>query len=155
MCPHIKSVSQWMPVLQKKFLALWYQISLGNWSTFEVMFDDRGEWRGRMLQFRVALGLGWKTSKILIYICLIPNLNSQSSINGLLVVQDFCFWAVWAAGPVLKKKIGPIMSNFWGRFFHGAKKKLNFLKTLKSCIISLLWVYFFNYDLSQNRLVHT
>ena len=22
------------------------------------------------------------------------------------MVRDFCFWAVWAAGPVLKKKLG-------------------------------------------------
>ena len=33
-----------------------------------------------------------------------PSLNTQSCIKGLLMVLDFCFWAVWAAGPVLKKK---------------------------------------------------
>ena len=61
-----------------------------------------------------------------------PSLDTQSYIKGLLVVQDFCFWAVWAAGPVLKKSWGPIMSNFGGRFFHvlGGKKRFkNFLKT--------------------------
>ena len=119
-------------VLQKKVLALWYQIRIGNWSTLEVMFDDRGEWRGGMLQFRVALGLGWKTSKILIYICLIPSLNTQSCINGLMVVQDFYFWTVCVAGLELKK-MGPIMSNFWERFFHvfRGKKKYYFLSALK------------------------
>jgi hypothetical protein len=34
-----------------------------------------------------------------------PSLNTQSCIKGLLVVRDFCFWVVWAAGPVLKKKV--------------------------------------------------
>ena len=41
-----------------------------------------------------------------------PSLNTQSCIKGLLVVRDFCFWAVWAAWPVHKKSLGPIMSNF-------------------------------------------
>ena len=41
-----------------------------------------------------------------------PSLNTQSCIKGLLVVWDFCFWAVWAAGPVHKKKLCQIMSNF-------------------------------------------
>ena len=35
-----------------------------------------------------------------------PSLNAQSCIKGLLVVWDFCFLAVWAAGPVHKKKLG-------------------------------------------------
>jgi hypothetical protein len=34
-----------------------------------------------------------------------PSLNTQFCIKGLLVVQDFCYWAVWAAGLVLKKKV--------------------------------------------------
>ena len=46
-----------------------------------------------------------------------PSLNTQSCIKGLLVVRDFCFWAVWAARPVNKKSLGPIMSNFWENFF--------------------------------------
>ena len=41
-----------------------------------------------------------------------PSLNTQFFIKGLLVVWDFCFWAVWAAGPIHKKSSGPIMSNF-------------------------------------------
>jgi hypothetical protein len=32
-----------------------------------------------------------------------PSLNTQSCIKGLLVVQYFCFWVVWAAGSVQKK----------------------------------------------------
>ena len=34
-----------------------------------------------------------------------PSLNTQSCIKGLLGVRGICFWAVWAAGPVLKKKV--------------------------------------------------
>ena len=38
---------------------------------------------------------------------LTSSLNTQSCIKGLLVVWDFCFWAVWAAGPVhTQKKLG-------------------------------------------------
>ena len=33
-----------------------------------------------------------------------PSLNTQSCNRGLLVVRDFCFWAVLAAGPIQKKK---------------------------------------------------
>ena len=35
----------------------------------------------------------------------IPSLNTQSRIKGLLVVRDFCFWALWAARPLLKKRV--------------------------------------------------
>jgi hypothetical protein len=42
-----------------------------------------------------------------------PSLKTQSCIKGLLVVRDFCFWAVWAAGPILKTTTsGLIMTNF-------------------------------------------
>ena len=37
-----------------------------------------------------------------------PSLNTQSCIKWLLVVWDFCFCSVCAAGPVHTKK-------FWGR----------------------------------------
>ena len=47
--------------------------------------------------------------------CLIPSLNAQSCITGLLVVLDFWFWAVWAAAPVLKK-MGRLWANFEGDF---------------------------------------
>ena len=56
-------------------------------------------------------------------ICFLPSLNTQSCIKGLLVVRDFCFRAVWAAGPVLKKKLGRLWATFEGGFFifSGAK----------------------------------
>ena len=34
-----------------------------------------------------------------------PSLNTRSCIKVLLVVQDLYFGAIWAAGPVMKKKI--------------------------------------------------
>ena len=59
-----------------------------------------------------------KISNYFAYLFLImPSLNTQSCIKGLLVVLDFCFWAIWAARPVHKKSWRLIMSNFWGRFF--------------------------------------
>jgi hypothetical protein len=74
------------------------------------------------------------------YLC--PSLNTQSCIRGLLVVRDFYYWAIWAARPVLKRKVsGSTMSNFWGLFFQflGAKKWQIFYKNtvasaLKTCI---------------------
>ena len=41
-------------------------------------------------------------------------LNTQSCIKGLFGVRDFCFWVIWVAWPSWV----PIMSNFWGLFFH-------------------------------------
>ena len=35
----------------------------------------------------------------------IPSPTLRGVVKGLLVVWDFCFWVVWAAGPVLKKKV--------------------------------------------------
>ena len=47
-----------------------------------------------------------------------PSLNTQSCIKGLLVVQDFCFWAIWEDGPVHKEKVGGQLSaTFEGGFF--------------------------------------
>ena len=62
-----------------------------------------------------------------------PSLNTQSCNRGLLGVQDFCSWAVWAAGPVQKKKLGAdyeqlfsaVFSCFRGQIFFNF-----FLKTL-------------------------
>ena len=45
-----------------------------------------------------------------------PSLNTQSCITGAFGGRVFLFWG--AAGPVLKKTLGPIMSNFLGQFFH-------------------------------------
>ena len=48
----------------------------------------------------------------------LPSLNTQSCIKGLFLVRNFGFWAVWAAGPVLKKKIlGRLWATFEGVFF--------------------------------------
>ena len=46
----------------------------------------------------------------LAWLWLWPSLNTQSCIKGFFVVRDFCFWTVWAAGPVLKKK------KFWADY---------------------------------------
>ena len=47
-----------------------------------------------------------------------PSQNTQSCIKGLLVVQDFCFWAIWAARPVLKIFFDyVIICYFWGWLF--------------------------------------
>ena len=66
-----------------------------------------------------------------------PGLSTQSCIKGLFVVLDFCFLAVWAAGLVHKKSLGPIMSNFWGRFFHVFRIKI-FWKHSSACNTKLL-----------------
>ena len=62
-----------------------------------------------------------------------PSLNTQSCIKGLLVIWDFCFWAVWAAGPIHKKKVrGRLWATFEGGFsmFWGQNVfKFFFLKT--------------------------
>ena len=88
-----------------------------------------------------------------------PNLNTQSCIQGLLVVWDFCFWAVWAAMPVLKKKsimnyellLRPFFSCFNGQkmcFFHIF---LHFsVRTKKLHNISFM---IFKNVLPQNRLI--
>jgi hypothetical protein len=65
-----------------------------------------------------------------------PSLNIQSCIKGLLVVRDFFFGPfgpglVWAAGPVLKKSSGPIMSSFWGYFVHVRQVRIDNLEYLK------------------------
>ena len=74
----------------------------------------------------------------------VPSLNTQSSIRGLLGVQDFCFWAVCAAGPVMKKE-GPIMSNFEGSFFMflGSKKNFFFENTIASALKNIFSFFYF------------
>ena len=72
-----------------------------------------------------------------------PNLNTQSCIKGLLVVQDFCFWAIWAAGPV---HWGRLWLTLEGGFFHvfGVKMFFFFLNSitspLKSCLINIFFL---------------
>ena len=75
-----------------------------------------------------------------------PSLNTQSCIKGLLVVRDFCFWAVWAAGPVHKKKVGGrLWATFEGGFFmfSGSKFFIFFLKTLSSALKSCIRFFIF------------
>ena len=52
---------------------------------------------------------------------------------GLLAVQDLCFWAVWAAGPVHKIKLGADYEQLLRVVF-----RVNVLSALKSCIINYL-----------------
>ena len=39
---------------------------------------------------------------------LTPSMSTQFCIKGLLLVWDFCFWAVWAAGTIHKKVGGQL-----------------------------------------------
>ena len=55
-----------------------------------------------------------------------PSLNTQSCIKGLLVVQDFCFWAVQADGPVLKKK-------FWADYEQLLRAVFSCFQRQKKC----------------------
>ena len=69
-----------------------------------------------------------------------PTLNTQSCIKGLLVVQDFCFRAIWAAGPVHEKKLGAdyegVIFQFFGvKFIFLNVFENNKASVLKSCII--------------------
>jgi len=67
------------------------------------------------------------------------------------VVWYFCFWAIWAAGPVLKKKLGADYEQlFEGSFSMGNFFFFNFKKhALKSCILFL----FLNFFWTKNRLM--
>ena len=56
-----------------------------------------------------------------------PSLNTQSCIKGLLGVRDFCFWAVWAAGPVLKKRLGADYEQIFRVFFSCFQGQIFFL----------------------------
>ena len=70
---------------------------------------------------------------------------------------------IWAGiGPIgntEKKKFGPIMSNFWGQFFHvfGCNKRIQLFfenvaaSTLKSCIISI-WEKIFKKKIAPENM---
>ena len=68
-----------------------------------------------------------------------------------LVLRDFCFWAIWAAGPVHKKKLGAnyeqllraFFSCFQGQFFFFNFFVNPIASKLKSCIIDLKKLNFF------------
>ena len=76
------------------------------------------------------------------------SLITQSCIKGLLVVRDFCFWAIWAAGPV-HKKIGVDYEQLYRAvflMFLGSKESSNFFENtiasaLKSCAINFDYSY--------------
>ena len=70
----------------------------------------------------------------------VPSLNTQSCIKGLLVKRDFCFWAVWAAGPVLQKKLGRLWATFEGAFFmfSWANITCSWFETALDCSIRIL-----------------
>ena len=66
--------------------------------------------------------------------------------------RHFMIWKinsglVWAAGKYMKKKWGPIMSNFWGRFFlcfQGQKIffwKYHSVRVFIGWNLSVIWVY--------------
>ena len=76
-----------------------------------------------------------------------PSLNTQSCIKGLLLVRDFCFWAVWAAKLVQKNIVGRLWATFECSFFMFSESKKK------------LWVVFFEKHYSfrskklQNKLL--
>ena len=79
--------------------------------------------------------------------CHSPNLNTQSYIKGLLVVRDFCFWVVWAAGPAHKKSWEPHYEQLLRAVFSFLQVQKIFKKytasELKSCIINFKYIYIF------------
>ena len=87
-----------------------------------------------------------------------PSLNTQSCIRRL---QIYVFRAVWAAPSDWKRKFGPIVSNYRGLFFFMFRGQIFFkfffenitASVLKSCIIFLLYFFFFNFFLPQKRLI--
>ena len=65
-----------------------------------------------------------------------------------LIARDFCFLAIWAAGPVHKKKLEAAYEQLLRAVFSWVKKKLTFFwitlsSELKSCIINLNFFDFF------------
>ena len=64
-------------------------------------------------------------------LCLGPSLNTQSCIKGLLGVRDFCFCAVWAARPVLKKRVWANYEQLLRVFFFCFEWQTFFLNFLK------------------------
>ena len=86
-----------------KWALLWSRI------TFEVILQQPSNVLCNLITF-------FKMSRVLVLVCN-PSLNNQFCIKGLVVVWDFCFWAVWAAGPVLKKNLGQLWATFEGGVF--------------------------------------
>ena len=77
---------------------------------------------------------------------LLPSLNTQSCIRGLLVVHTGFLFLCHLGSQYRKKESGPIMSNFLGWIFHVLGVKI-YLKnilatTLKSYIKWFLFIFF-------------
>ena len=69
----------------------------------------------------------------------VPKVIIEKSLSGkFLWNRNWDLGWIWAGWHYWKKTIGPIMSNFWGRFFQvfvGQKKKKNIVAcALKSCL---------------------
>ena len=114
---------RWSPTLLKvKIMVSWDEISF-----FMLQKSIPLSWRLVWIRF---LNLKERSSYDFI-----PNLNTQSCINGLLLVRDFCFWA---ARPVIKTI--SIMNYFfmfsWANDFFFKCFYIS-VSALKSCIISL------------------
>ena len=52
----------------------------------------------------------------------------SACIKGILVVWDFCFWAVWAARPVLKKRLGANYEQLLRPVFHVVGGQTQFVR---------------------------
>jgi hypothetical protein len=63
---------------------------------------------------------------------------------GLLVVRDFCFWAIWAAGSVHKKSWGRLWATFEGVFFMYSESNFS-LNFFENTIASALKIWIINY----------
>ena len=71
------------------------------------------------------------------------NLNTQSCIKELLGVQDFSFWAVWAA--VQKKKSGADCEQLLRVFFRvfGVKKNLKHYRVSTKKVQNTFFISFY------------
>ena len=67
-----------------------------------------------------------------------PSLKTQSCIKGLLVAGDFCFWAVWTARPVLKKKFWADYQQLFRMFFFHVSRGKKCQNCLKDIVVSRL-----------------
>ena len=78
-------------------------------------------WKDNMLELK-CIGIVQKMQ----IVAWIPSLNTQYYIEGLFMVRDFCFWAVWAAESVHKKKLAADYEQLLRVVFHvlGVKMKI-------------------------------
>ena len=67
-----------------------------------------------------------------------PSLNTHSCIKGLFVVQDFYFWAVWAARPVHKKMLGADFEQLLRAVFSCFQGQNCFLNFFEDTVASAL-----------------